>query len=71
MTASSDDEERERAGRLVYSLETVLRESGAVVELGEPFACQVVVDGLLVTGQNEASAEPAARKLLGLIAGRS
>lgn len=71
MTASTDDEEQDLTGRLAYSLETALREAGAVVEVGEPFACQVVVDGLLVTGQNQASAEPVARTLLGLIAARS
>lgn len=71
MTASSDAEQGPLAGRLAYSVETALREEGAVVEVGEPFTPHVVVDGLLVTGQNLASAVPAAQVLLGLIDGRS
>lgn len=65
MTVASDAEEE---ADLAYSPATMLGEAGAVVEVAEPFASNVVVDGLLVTGQNPASAEPAARTLLGLMA---
>lgn len=72
LTAFSDAEEGDLAGRLQYSLEAELRAAGAdVVIADEPFAEQVVVDGDLVTGQNPASAGPAAEALVTLLRGRA
>jgi putative intracellular protease/amidase len=67
MTAFTDAEEGERAGQLVWSLEQQLRDLGAKLDVGERFAEHVVVDGLLVTGQNPASARPAANALLEIL----
>jgi putative intracellular protease/amidase len=70
LTCVSDEEEGDLAGRLSFSLEENLREAGATVELGPAFAPHVVVDRLLVTGQNPASAGPAAEALAGLLRSR-
>jgi putative intracellular protease/amidase len=68
MTAFSDAEEGDLAGRLAYSLEQVLRGLGGNVEVAdEPFAEHVVVDDLLVTGQNPSSARGAAQALVDLL----
>lgn len=71
MTAFSDAEEGELASQLPWSLESELAASGAKLELAdEPYAEKVVVDGLLVTGQNPASARAAAEALVALLASR-
>ncbi len=72
MTAFSDAEEGELAGQLLWSLERELASRGAKLEFAdEPFAPKVVVDGDLVTGQNPASARPAAGALVDLLARRA
>ncbi|MFJ1767833.1 type 1 glutamine amidotransferase domain-containing protein [Amycolatopsis sp. NPDC088138] len=56
-----------------WLLETRLRAAGADFDGGDPFVPNVVVDGNVVTGQNPASAEPAAEavvKLLSAVATR-
>ncbi len=50
-----------------FLLEDELKAKGARFEAGPSFQPHVVVDGKLVTGQNPASSEPAARALLELI----
>jgi len=50
-----------------FLLEDELRAKGARFEAGPLFQPHVVVDGKLITGQNPASSEPAARALLELI----
>nr|WP_295376457.1 type 1 glutamine amidotransferase domain-containing protein [Pseudoxanthomonas sp.] len=50
-----------------FLLEDELKAKGAKFEAGPLFQPHVVVDGKLVTGQNPASSEPAARALLELI----
>lgn len=70
MTAFSDAEERIVALEDVvpYLLETELREQGADFHFArEPFDPHVEVDGRLVTGQNPASAEPAAERMVRVI----
>ncbi|MGW1538418.1 type 1 glutamine amidotransferase domain-containing protein [Streptomyces aureus] len=52
------------ADRAKWLLETRLREAGLEVQVGEPWAPNVVVDGNLVTGQNPASSAPLAQELL-------
>ncbi|HTN29549.1 MAG TPA: type 1 glutamine amidotransferase domain-containing protein [Pseudomonas sp.] len=66
LTAFSDAEEMamglEQA--VPFLLESTLRELGALVEVGESFAPFVLRDHLLITGQNPASSELAARRVL-------
>lgn len=66
LTAFSDAEEMamglEQA--VPFLLESTLRELGALVEVGESFAPFVIRDHNLITGQNPASSELAARRVL-------
>lgn len=50
-----------------FLLEDMLKEKGADYSKGEDWAPYVLVDGKLVTGQNPASSEEAAKKLLELV----
>jgi putative intracellular protease/amidase len=45
----------------------MLKANGGQYEKGDDWASYVVVDGKLITGQNPASSEEAARKLLALL----
>lgn len=54
-------------GVVPFSLEDTLVASGARFEAGASWQSHVVTDGMLVTGQNPASSEAAARALLGLL----
>jgi putative intracellular protease/amidase len=51
-----------------FALETRLRDLGAVFEGGPDWAPYSVADGRLVTGQNPASSDSAAQKVLALLA---
>lgn len=50
-----------------FLVEDMLTENGGHYEKGDDWASFVLVDGKLVTGQNPASSEAAAEKLLGLL----
>ncbi|WP_227267710.1 type 1 glutamine amidotransferase domain-containing protein [Roseobacter weihaiensis] len=50
-----------------FLVEDMLKENGGVYEKGDDWASFVTVDGKLVTGQNPASSEEAAKKLLSMI----
>ncbi|WP_299361420.1 type 1 glutamine amidotransferase domain-containing protein [uncultured Paracoccus sp.] len=50
-----------------FLLEDMLQERGGLYEKGPDWASHVVTDGMLVTGQNPASSEDAARALLKLL----
>jgi len=50
-----------------FLVEDMLRASGGAYEKGDDWASFVVTDGKLVTGQNPASSEAAARRLLALL----
>lgn len=50
-----------------FLVEDMLKSNGASYKKGEDWASYVVVDGKLVTGQNPASSEEAAHKLLALL----
>jgi putative intracellular protease/amidase len=52
-----------------FLLEDRLRERGARYSKAEDFTAYVVVDELLITGQNPASSAPTAIALLGLLTG--
>jgi putative intracellular protease/amidase len=67
----SDAEEQAEgaAAAMPYSLEGKLRSLGAVVEPTEPFTANVQADGILITGQNAASALGVAETLVETIRG--
>jgi len=50
-----------------FLVEDMLKANGGKYEKGDDWASFVVIDGKLVTGQNPASSEEAASKLLGLL----
>lgn len=50
-----------------FLIEDMLKANGALYEKGSDWASYVVVDGKLVTGQNPASSEAAAKELLKLL----
>ncbi len=50
-----------------FLLQDVLSEEGAIYSAGPDWGVHVVADGLLVTGQNPASSEAAARKVLEML----
>ncbi|MGZ3840154.1 MAG: type 1 glutamine amidotransferase domain-containing protein [Flavisolibacter sp.] len=52
-----------------FLLEDALKEKGGIYSKKEDWASYVVKDGLLITGQNPASSEEAARQLLDLLKG--
>ncbi len=65
------DEEEEAVGLtdvVPFLLEDVLKQLGAKFSKAGPFEPHVVRDGLLITGQNPASSEPAAKALLEVLA---
>jgi putative intracellular protease/amidase len=69
VTGSTNTEE-EVAGLtnvVPFLVEDMLKANGGKYEKGTDWASFVVIDGKLVTGQNPASSEEAARKLLELI----
>ena len=67
--SNAEEEQAGLADKAPWLLEDRLREQGAELSIGEPWAPNVVVDGTLVTGQNPASSEPLAKQLRQLIAG--
>ena len=66
VTGFSNTEERASGlGQVVpFLLEDMLRQSGGDYSRAEDWTPHVVIDGLLITGQNPASAGPAAQALL-------
>lgn len=66
VTAFTDNEERgvELEEVVPFMLESRLRELGAHFEGGEDWAAHIQKDGHLITGQNPASSEPAAKAVL-------
>ena len=47
-----------------FLVEDMLEQNGANYSKGEDWQSHVVTDGMLITGQNPASSEPAAKALL-------
>ncbi|HEV8512666.1 MAG TPA: type 1 glutamine amidotransferase domain-containing protein, partial [Cyclobacteriaceae bacterium] len=54
-----------------FSLEDMLKSNGAVYTRGNDWSSFAVVDGLLITGQNPASSELVAEKLIGVLEGHN
>ncbi|MEC8574316.1 MAG: type 1 glutamine amidotransferase domain-containing protein, partial [Pseudomonadota bacterium] len=50
-----------------FLVEDMLAQNGATYEKGDDWASFVITDGKLVTGQNPASSEEAAKQLLALL----
>jgi putative intracellular protease/amidase len=69
VTAFTDSEERAVQLETVvpFMLEAHLRELGAKFNSGDDFLPQVCQDGNLITGQNPASSQPAAQRVLQVI----
>ncbi|TVQ53861.1 MAG: type 1 glutamine amidotransferase domain-containing protein [Rhodobacteraceae bacterium] len=67
----SVEEDREAGvdGVLPFQIESKLRDLGAIIEPAAAFAEKVCVDEFLITGQNAASAGPAAEALIQTIRG--
>ena len=66
VTAFTDSEERgvELEEVVPFMLESRLRELGAKFDGGADWASRVITDGNLITGQNPASSEPAAKAVI-------
>jgi putative intracellular protease/amidase len=65
---TNTEEEAARLTEVVpFLVEDMLKANGSAYEKGADWASFVVTDGKLVTGQNPASSEEAARKLLSLL----
>jgi len=68
---SNTEEAAAKLTRVVpFLVEDSLRKAGAIYSKAQDWHPNVVVDGNLVTGQNPASSEPAARKVLELLAAK-
>ncbi len=64
---NSEEEGVGLTGVVPFLVEDMLKANGATYQKGDDWAPFVVTDGRLVTGQNPASSEEAARKLLALL----
>ncbi|MDA8455568.1 type 1 glutamine amidotransferase domain-containing protein [Acidovorax sp. GBBC 3334] len=64
---NSEEEGVQLTAVVPFLVEDVLKENGGHYERGADWAPHVVTDGTLVTGQNPASSEPAAKALLALL----
>jgi len=69
LTAFSNTEEQASAltGIVPFSLESALVSSGAFYSKGANYTSHTVTDGNIITGQNPASAQEVARKILALL----
>lgn len=65
--ANSEEDAVGLSNVVPFLLETRLRERGGNYSKADDFAPYVLVDGILVTGQNPASSVPAADELIGLL----
>ncbi|SHG81784.1 type 1 glutamine amidotransferase domain-containing protein [Pollutimonas bauzanensis] len=66
--SNTEEEAVGLAGVVPFLVEDVLKKDGGLYSRGDDWQAHVVTDGILVTGQNPASSEPAARALLELLA---
>lgn len=66
--ADSEEQAAGLTGIVPFLVEKMLRENGGLYSKASDWQPHVVVDGLLITGQNPASSEPAAKALLALLA---
>lgn len=66
--ANSEERAAGLTGVVPFLVEEMLRENGGIYSKAPDWQPHVVTDGLLVTGQNPASSEPAAKALLAQLA---
>ena len=66
MTGFTDLEEEQGGygNNIPYSVETVLRDAGGILETGAPWSNKIVVDRSLITGQNPQSSVSTAQALV-------
>jgi len=64
---NTEEQEVQLTEVVPFSLEDELKRKGGIYSKKENWASYVVTDGLLITGQNPASSEAAAKKLLELL----
>lgn len=64
---NSEEEAVELTDVVPFLVEDMLKENGGTFERGDDWASFVVTDGKLITGQNPASSEAAAEKILELL----
>lgn len=67
---NSEEDAVELTNVVPFLLEDALKEKGAKYESGEDWSPYVIQDGMLITGQNPASSEPAAKALLQVLQGQ-
>lgn len=67
--ANTEEEAVKLTDVVPFLLEDELKEKGGLYSKGADWSSYVVKDGLLITGQNPASSEEAARELLNLLKG--
>ncbi len=64
---SNEEEENYAKADVPFLLETALKEKGALYTSAEPWQKHVITDGILVTGQNPASAAGVAEEMIKLL----
>lgn len=69
--ANSEERAAGLSGVVPFLVEEMLRENGGNYSKAPDWQPHVVTDGLLITGQNPASSEPAAKALLAQLASRA
>jgi putative intracellular protease/amidase len=67
---NSEEDAVELTEVVPFLLEDALKEKGAKYESGDDWSPYVIQDGMLITGQNPASSEPAAKALLQVLRGQ-
>lgn len=65
--SNTEEEAVELTNIVPFSVEDMLKEKGALYAKGADWESYVEIDGLLLTGQNPASSEEVARKLMGIL----
>jgi putative intracellular protease/amidase len=64
---TNEEEENYAKDDVPFELETALTKQGAIFHGGKPWAANSIGDGNLVTGQNPASAQGVAQKMIKLL----
>jgi putative intracellular protease/amidase len=65
--SNSEEESTGLSGVVPFLLETKLRSLGALYSKGPDYVSHVMADGNIITGQNPASSEDVAKKMVALV----